>query len=175
MGRSVSTHLYAVKSVFLSLTFGEQPEEGHEAEGADYCDFDDFLLDLRQVLDGSAGAPGGKGFPTLRECDRWQGREDHVILENERGEVSVSEYCGIVSVCLAPRNSDNPLDQHWCWQAAENFEKLLHGAFSKSALVSHGPMSNGVGVYSRPGKSLTESCITGNEGALWGEEGALLG
>lgn len=155
MARSVSTHRHAVETVYLTLQDDLDPDFGWQ----------DFVEDLKQVLNGSAGAPGGKGFPSLRECDRWAGREDHVILENGHAEISVSEYCGLVAVCLAPLDPDNGLQVAWCERAAKGFRSLLHGAYSTSALVSQGRFSNGEQVFqlvNTPG-----SCVTSKEGRLW--------
>lgn len=129
MSRSVSTHRHAVATVFLY----------HDCEEA--WQFDDFLEAIRESLEDK--------YPSLRRCNRWAGREDHVILENDRAEVSVSEYCGLVAVCLAPRDPDNPLDQGWTWQCKARFEKHLKRTFSRRALRSVGRLSNGEQVFTR--------------------------
>ena len=129
MGRSVSTHRHAVATVFL-----------HPGCEEDW-QFDDFLECVQENLEDK--------YPSLRRCDRWAGREDHVVLENNRAEVSVSEYCGLVAVCLAPRDPDDPLDQGWTWQCKTGFKKHLEKAFSPCALRSVGRFSNGEQVFTK--------------------------
>lgn len=164
MARSVSTHRHAVAVAYLTLPANDHNEEMEQDFHNEFA-WGDFMEDLKQVLDGSAGAPGGKGFPTLRSCDRWLDREDHIILENGRCEISVSEYNGIVAVCLAPRDADCPLDVAWCERCAGSFRKLIAGAYKSNALVSQGRFSNGEQCFTladQPG-----SCVTSKEGRLW--------
>jgi len=169
MARSVSTPRNAVVTVYLNQPF-DNPEENFEA-------FDDFIQDLRQVLDGSAGAPGGKGFASFKECDRWLDREDHAVLENGHAVVTVSEYNGIVAVCLVPKGEDElgydygriALAEAWAHVNSGSFEKLLHGAYENSALRSQGRASNGEQFFSlvnTPGE-LNGSLVTSKEGRLW--------
>jgi hypothetical protein len=170
MARSVSTPTGAVATVYLNrphIAAGEgEPDDSYFAEEG----WEDFLLDLRQVLDGSAGAPGGKGFPSLSECDRWLDREDHAILENCHAVVTVSEYCGLVAVCLVPKDANaysdpSPLALEWCARVEDSFEKLLHGAYKDSALRSQGRASNGEQFFALVGEQ--GSCVTSKEGRLW--------
>jgi len=147
MGRSVSTHRHAVATVYLSPEF-----EDHDDA------FRDFLDDLRSNVLPEV-------FPSLCECDRWMDREDHVIMENGRCEVSVSEYCGLVAICLAPLDPYNNLDTAWCERAANNFEKKINKMFGKSALHSVGRGSNGEQFFQVAGEP--GSCVTSKEGRLW--------
>jgi hypothetical protein len=171
MGRSVSTHLNAYETFFLTLpanTGDNEEEYGHDEHA-----WGDFIEDLKQVLSGTAR---GGGFPSLRDCDRWNGRENHVILENDHCEISVSEYCGLVAVCLAPQEFDNGysddqrrtnLAQGWTSRMCGKFLKELTAAYQGSALVSQGSMSNGEQVFTKPGKTISECCVTSKEGRLW--------
>lgn len=124
MGRSVSTHRHAVATVYL------HPELDHEDA------WTDFMNDLR-------GNVLPEIFPSLTECDRWQDREDHVIMENEHCEISVSEYCGLVAVCLAPRDPDNGFSIAWCERFYGSFTVKLEKMFKSCALRSIGRASNG--------------------------------
>lgn len=147
MARSVSRHRDAVETVHLN----------HPFEDADWG-WTEFIEDLRDnVL--------RPRYPSLRPCDRWSGREDHVILASERFEISVAEYNGIVAVCLAPRDADNPLDLRLVTRMAAGFRALLTKAFPASALVSLGSASNGEELFrlvAEPG-----SAVTSKEGRLW--------
>jgi hypothetical protein len=147
MARSVSTHRNAVATVYLQLE-DLDPEFG----------WTDFIEDLKvNVLHPK--------YPSLRGCDRWAGREDHVIAESETFEVSVSEYNGLVSVCLAPYDENNGLHVATARRMAAGFEKLIQAAFRDSALISQGRASNGEQFFTlanSPG-----SCVTSKEGRLW--------
>jgi hypothetical protein len=145
MSRSVSTHRHAVATVYL------QPEL-HEED-----DFDYFLEDLKQNILPAI-------FPSLRECNRWMDREDHIIMESGRCEVSVSTYCGLVAVCLAPRDPDCGLDCGWCGQQAGKFESQLEKYFAGCALHSMGCASNGEQFFTLA--SVPGSVVTSKEGRL---------
>lgn len=147
MSRSVSTHRHAVETVYISPDLDDE------------LGWQDFMYSLRTVLQHK--------FKTLTQCDRWQDREDHIILENQRGEVSVSEYCGLVAVCLAPLDPDSSLDINWCAQSEKTFRESLFKAFEGQCLVSHGFFSNGEQIFSPVGKTIKESCVTSKEGTLW--------
>lgn len=135
MGRSVSTHRHAVATVFLHLD-----------EINDRDDWDMFVEDLQDnVLQPR--------YRSLRKCDRWQDREDHVILENDHFEISVSEYCGCVAVCLAPRLVGYDRIDRARWSLAErmadNFEKHVQKMFKSCAMAKVGTFSNGESVYQK--------------------------
>lgn len=131
MGRSVSTHRHAVATVFLHLEI----EEGTE----DFA-WQDFMEDLKDnVL-----VPK---YPSLESCNRWMDREDHVILQNQFCEVSVSEYCGCVAICLAPLDPDDAYKVAWCERVANSFERHVTKNFKSSAITKLGTMSNGEAVF----------------------------
>jgi len=141
MGRSVSYHSNAAKVVFLHDVL---------SEGAGNWEWDEFIDDLKGVI--------RERYPSFEDADRWAGREDHVILENSAAEISVAEYCGLISVSLAPREaSDYDYDydgesirawnENWTNLIANNFHDHLAKRFSKSALRKIGSFSNGEGVY----------------------------
>ncbi len=161
MSRSVSTHRHAVGVAYIHLDnlVDSRDESGFE--------WQQFREDVENVLTGEAGVKVGrcKGYPSLTRCDRWKDREDHVILENSRFEVSLSEYCGCVAVCIAPIDPGNALDVCTAENANRNFSKLIAKAFPNNALVSQGRASNGEQFFqlaAEPG-----SCVTSKEGRLW--------
>jgi hypothetical protein len=47
-------------------------------------------------------------FPEFDNCDRWDGRETHIILEGYGVEIGLSEYCGLAS--LSVRVDEGPLE-----------------------------------------------------------------
>jgi hypothetical protein len=66
----------------------------------------------------------GAMFPSLYDCDKWRGREDHILMRNAYVDFGVSEYCGLEAIWIAER---------------------CDGAY-------YGHMSNGEGVYQRKPK-----------------------
>lgn len=156
MGRSVS-----YPSGYSTVTFKEwyQPEP-HNCDdmGCDeFCnlqdtmpepepeDFDFFVEDLQEY------AP--TLWPSLVKCDKWVGREDHALLENDHCYIGVSEYCGLASLWIVPKEDDtgypSGLAANWCEQIADKFVATF------GQLVKLGSMSNGEGVYRRIDKVAT--------------------
>lgn len=130
MGRSVSTHRDAVAKVFIEHGVDNQE------------DWHGFVDEVRSVVT--------RRFPSMSEAGRrWSGREDRIILENGVAEVSISDYCGLASVCLAPLRPGDPLCDGWCALVAANFEAELNRAFGGLRRV--GFFSNGEAVYERAG------------------------
>lgn len=94
-------------------------------------------------------------FPSMTACDRWEGRENHVVAENAHSEVSISEYCGVVAICLAQKfDYDNyyadessvaNLGAHWRKMVEEKFNKN----FSEMRML--GRFSDGTAAYSLVG------------------------
>ena len=113
MGRSVSTHPRAIETVYLS------PDRFQD--DGDFT-FYDFLDDLRDNVLSEVS-------PSLSPCDRWEGNENHVIMENGHCEVSVSEYCGIIAVCLAPRTAENGFSVAWTGRLANKFSRMVQEMF----------------------------------------------
>ena len=133
MGRSVSTHTHAVATVYLQPDFSQSD--------IDFA-WSDFLEDLRDnvIL---------PKYPTMTTADRWEGRENHVIADNYQIEISVSEYCGLVAVCLAPLDPYNPAHVAEAERRAAGFSKLITRMFKSCALSSLGRFSNGEQVFQK--------------------------
>ena len=124
-------------------------------------------VDNNTYLSNTEGIRGvlSQRFPSLSSADRWMDREDHIILDSRVAEVSVSNYNGITSVCLAPLDIDNPLHVGWCQQNTGRFDACITEAFKHNRLLSQGTFSNGEQAFTladEPG-----SCITSKEGRLW--------
>ena len=110
-------------------------------------------------------------FPSLTERDRWEDREDHIFAENQHCEISVSEYCGLVAVCIRAKDcggdgngSSSGLHTGWTNAAVKGFRDCLHKAYSGCALRSLGSASNGEQFFelaTTPG-----SVVTSKEGRL---------
>jgi hypothetical protein len=128
-----------------------------QREFEDNYDFDFFLEDLRNTIAAK--------YPSLTLDDRWAGYEAHIIASNHRAEVSVSEYCGIVRIDIAPRDEDNPLDVGWARRVANSFERWLIKHYRENVLVSMGTFSNGEQCF-RP-LDRPDGVVTSKEGTLW--------
>lgn len=108
-------------------------------------DEDDFRHDLEAVTEYMMEL-----WPSLYREERWIGREVHVVLENGLVEVSVSEYAGLVALCMAPR-SDFEYEEHiglakrWIESVSEKFLSTF-GDYAKL-----GTFSNGESVYTKTG------------------------
>jgi hypothetical protein len=112
-------------------------------------DFDDLIEDFRQHLKTL--------FPSVEEADDWIWSEDHVLAENKLARFGVSEYCGLVSYWIVPKEYSGPKGQfyyssdrdisaistRWVKSIADKFV----AAFGELSKV--GSMSNGEGVYRR--------------------------
>lgn len=104
-------------------------------------DWEDLLLAIRATLKLRYGS--------LFTCDRWAGREEHIILENDLAEITICEYGGLVSLSLSPKTdyADHPeLANHWCDQVVPGMTKALS---SFDLLVKLGTFSNGESCYKR--------------------------
>lgn len=169
MGRSVS---YANRSEHIAYShiecdayycshcgetfneYGQQDEEDccpHCAASADECspqdpsdDWDWYCEDFQREMK--------RAFPSLSECDEWVGREDRALLENRFCRIGVSEYCGLVSMWVQPKDDDWRDDDkvgmrdHWISQIGPKFYKVAGKCFG-TALRRLGTFSNGEGVY----------------------------
>ncbi len=123
MGRSVSYPRNAQSVVYSHV---------------DFDDDDPFLW--YDLLDDYAYT-ARRNWPSLRPCDEWIGSEDRALLSNDLAYFGVSEYCGLVSIWLAPVDDDNPLAIRWINQA---HAKMVS---SFATLNRVGTFSNGEGVF----------------------------
>ena len=142
MSRSVSVASGAIAVAYASL----EPivdEESGEVREFDSDDFDCSIEDFQNYLPSL--------YPSLSACDNWlDHREDHALLENKHCFVGVSEYCGLVSVWLVPKEDEGSyrepnltaLSAHWCDQVGDKLVKAGAGCFGK-ALIKQGTFSNG--------------------------------
>ena len=160
MARSVSTPYNAIETVYITF----EPSDPEDSQ----WEFRDLLQSIREIVRDGASWKKLKGFPSFSTCDHWIDREDHAILENQHARVTVSEYCGLVAICLVPivkYSNSNSLALPWCEKIADRFRKLLESAYSGCALRSQGRASNGEQFFTRidqPG-----SLVTSKEGQLW--------
>lgn len=145
MSRSVSVASGSVAVAYASLEPVLVDEESNEYREFGSDDFSFACEDLQSYL--------SELYPSLSACDSWLGHrnsEDNALLENKHCFVGVSEYNGLVSVWIVPKeddgySSDNyltGLSNHWCNQVDEKLVKAGAGCFGK-ALYKSGTFSNG--------------------------------
>ena len=134
MGRSVSYPHNAVAVTYRELDTDESVDEFIAQENWD--DLVDWIRETAQ-----------KQWSSFSLCDTWLDKEDHAILENGHAYLGVSEYVGIVSVWLVPKDDRygnyQPLAHCWCEQIADKFKKTF-GTFNRI-----GTFDNGESVYER--------------------------
>ena len=87
-----------------------------------------------------------KAFPSTSPCDEWVGREDHAVAENSFAYFGVSEYCGLVSMWVTPKDDDDAINtglrDKWIESIGPKFAKVARNSFGQS-LVQVGRFSNG--------------------------------
>lgn len=130
MGRGVATAEGALTTVYIELQ-GDRDIDG-----------------WRELLDFIRSAIKCR-YRSFWDTERWIGREVMTILENRHAEVTISEYCGIMAVCLRVYdNAEYPeLAKTWIASIEKGFRTGLQQAFEGSILVKQGTMSNGVSVF----------------------------
>lgn len=126
MGRSVS---YASGSVAVAYRTHDCEED---------FDFQWYIEDLQES--------GRAAFPSMQACDVWIDREDRAILENNLAYIGISEYCGLVSVWLLPKEFTGGYDDDarnanlaaaWCAKVKPKFMAMF-GELRKVGQFSNG-------------------------------------
>ncbi len=80
-------------------------------------------------------------YSSLEECDKWLDREDHAILENYLVYIGISEYCGVVSIWVVPKDGNYTLAMNWI----ETIKNGFNNSFGE--LIKIGHASNGEAFY----------------------------
>lgn len=136
MGRSVMTYPRAQAVAFIDATDVE-----------DFFEFDWLVGDIQDTITST--------WKSMETADRWEGNELHVIAENELAFVTISEYCGLVALCLVSKSEEYQnswyadeirkanLADHWTAQVAPKFSKTF------GQLQSLGFASNGEQFFQR--------------------------
>lgn len=122
----------------------------------DACDEEDSQDDFQWQLDDFAGLIC-KAFPSATSCNKWIDREDHAVAENSFAYFGASEYCGLVSMWVTPKDEDyysNPgwsgLRDRWIDSIGKKFSKVASQCFGQS-LVCAGRFSNGEAIFNANG------------------------
>lgn len=130
MGRSVSAPYNASSIRYVDVS-----------EFDDEFDFEFFIEDLQSQVKAL--------WPSMDCCDKWIGREDHAIMENNLAYIGVSEYCGLASVWIVSKAEDylntgyyedialSNLSDGWVSQVVPNFDKTF-GDLERVGVFSNG-------------------------------------
>jgi len=102
MGRSVS-YLNNAEIVLYFPIENEYNEDGEFDEDLSQINWDDMILNLTCEIKAK--------LPSYSECDEWDNRETRIFLQNNLCNIGISEYCGLVSLSVAPR--ENSYSEHW--------------------------------------------------------------
>lgn len=138
MGRSVETPNHATAVVYLHDSIDDSD------------DWDDLIDDLQQAL----GAKYPSFQPVKAAWLDYPYRETRIILANRHAQVTISEYCGLVAVCLVPieqpydyghETGAQNLADSWCARIEPGFREIV-GHFGHR-LAHVGTASNGEAFY----------------------------
>lgn len=154
MGRSVSTPRDVIAVCYRDISdFGYELDDDCNVVGDVFDDwlyqddFENFLYDINYEAK--------QQWKSFTDCDKWVGREDHAILENDFAYIGVSVYCGLAAVWLMPKTEEllntgyaddaakANLADNWCNRIAKNFEKKF------GQYVKVGTFSNGEAIYKK--------------------------
>jgi hypothetical protein len=122
---------------------------GSIEEVKDYNDFfaqdewESFIDNIKYTLKGK--------FKTLYNSDEWEGRECHIILENQYAIVAISDYCGLASISVSCNYEYDGWDDKNLTGLAERYTENV-GAFIVEQFGEYkkiGSFSNGEGVFEK--------------------------
>jgi hypothetical protein len=134
-----------------NLTFEQYCELNVETCNEDDVDddgyqqaWDDFYCNTKYAIKGL--------FPSLTDCDRFEGNEDRIFLENDLVEIGISEYCQGVTISVRPKESryeqnTEGLAINWINKVWDKVEAKLSEHCDIYRKV--GTFSNGEGVYEK--------------------------
>lgn len=173
MGRSVSYRSGAAEVLYFYLPsiddlreqraeqaedFGEDPED---VRGwSDEAFYDDLHWLYEDAVDSIRNGLSER-FPSFEEDDAWPEREVRTIAGNSMTDIDISEYCGLVSVSITPRNKceycwrpcgcdpQHYLATSWTNRMVERIAETIYEVVSLEPLRKIGTFSNGESVYER--------------------------
>jgi len=143
MGRSVD-YLDNAEVVLYFPFENEYNEEGEFDEFLSQMNWDDMIRNLQYEI--KAKLPS---YEIVK--NKWGNRETRIILENNLCSIGISEYCGLVSLSVAPCNNEynawhEKFALHHAGQIRGTLEKVLHNLGLKR-LSKIGTFSNGEAVF----------------------------
>lgn len=134
MGRSVSVPSGAAIVTYV----------GFEANDGD--SFDDFQYMINETREALT-----KAMPSVTNEDRWLHAEDHAIAANHHAYFGVSEYCGLVSCWVVPRDSEHEgLRDKWIDSIEKKFLQVVENVWGQRYTM-WGRASNGEAFFNKAG------------------------
>jgi hypothetical protein len=139
MGRSVNYLDNAEVVLYFPFQYSDDVE-------MDNMEWDDMVGNLKcEII---------KRLPSYYEVkDKWGNRETRIILENNLCSIGISEYCGLVSLSVAPKNDVyDEWHESFAIRHAKQIEKTLQEVLNYLGLTSLrkiGSFSNGEGVFEK--------------------------
>lgn len=138
MSRSVSRPSNAVHTVYSHLDYDDDDSARDQ--------YDDALYALRATLH--------RAFPSVTKDDGWLGNEDRIVASNQFANFTLSEYCGLVAVCVVPKEDDyasqgwRNLRDHWLEGIYPKLKQAVKSSYGET-LVRLGTASNGEAFFQR--------------------------
>jgi hypothetical protein len=144
MGRSVSYANGSEVVIYAHIEAVYDDEDNYDEFESQYA----WDCAIENLVDSSLEA-----FPSLNKCDEWLGREDHAILESNLVYVGISEYCGLVSVWVVPKDKDSDKNYFSFGVRSANImkaklEQIVQESFGVR-LNKVGQFSNGEAVFNK--------------------------
>lgn len=104
--------------------------------------FDDFFDNIKTQLQDK--------YSSLDTCERWDGRETKIFLENNLAEIGISEYCGLISISIRANQctgANESLAENWIAKTEKGIRKIC-SEYSQT-LRKIGTFSNGESIYEK--------------------------
>lgn len=92
-------------------------------------------------------------YPTLFDCDRWDGNETRIFLENEHCEIGISTYDVIVSISIRVNinggyNNRPDLAEAWIKRVWPSMRVVMMvNSTCHAAVIKQGTFSSGQSIY----------------------------
>jgi hypothetical protein len=142
MGRSVN-YLDNAEVVLYFPFDDDKNEAGEYDENLASLFWDDMIDNLTYSIKAK--------LPSYYKTDKWGNRETRIILENSLCNIGISEYCGLVSLSVAPKNNEydawhEAFALRHANQIKGTLERVLHDLGLKN-LHRIGTFSNGEAVF----------------------------
>jgi hypothetical protein len=148
MGRSVSYLNNAEFVLYFPAPNGldENGEYNEDLANLEWdCMMDNLTFEIMNKL------------PSYYKVEEWDNRETRIFLQNKLCNIGISEYCGLVSLSVAPINrdcqySDSQYKENFAKQHARKIKKTLQKIIDDSGLTrlnKIGSFSNGECLYQK--------------------------
>lgn len=148
MGRSVSYLSHAIRVAYFEWPKFEILDDDDNVEDYEYQNADEVIEDIQRYIKDL--------FPDFSICSRYDGREDHIILEGYGTEIGLSEYCGLATLSIRVDESiyDYIQSEEECEQERLKIVKFIEDNWEQMSKPWNeynkiGTFSNGEAVYEK--------------------------